>query len=322
MIRDIQSLLDIKSYREALAALGAPQCPTCSDTGQIRVSVQQGRFVYVVDRPCPRCADVSCPTCVDKGEVAYDVPIEDARFGRLYPCPKCAKGAALAQAAYDRALRNAALPEEYKTMTFDTWDALPESERTGKYAARIAVALWATSPAHTFTLSAVYAQVGESYNGRDAERNSLLLAGHVGVGKTGLMAAAVNYFAAQHAAALYIRVQDLLTSLKAAMDKAKRDDAGYESPEEILDRVKRAPILILDEFSTNQPTDWRRDQIEELIRFRYGNHLPTGFTTNANKDDIEREWGLRTASAVLGMAHVVRVAGVPLRIHADAVGGW
>ena len=175
----------------------------------------------------------------------------------------------------------------------------------------MAVELWVMmeSQNHVFSMADVYQVLGyAAQDGDETPRNGIVLSGPVGTGKTGLIAAAVNALAFSGHRPLYTRVQDLLTSLKALMN----NDRG-ETPDMLLDKVKRAPTLVLDEFTTNQTTDWRRDQIEELIRYRYGNQLPTLITTNSRRDELEAEWGQRTASALFAMCHWIEVTGVEIR---------
>jgi DNA replication protein DnaC len=320
-MKPIAHLIDNPTVRASYEAY-TPDCPHCADRGEIEVETKYPNLpgVYYVRTLCPHCQPDYCSSCGGRGEIAYNVPVGDTRFGRLFPCPDCDKGRALQDTAYERALKNARVPAEYQGLTFATWDALPETLKRNKFAARIAVALWCAQT-DGFTLAEVHAAIGKPYTGDDSRRKSLLLTGPVGTGKTGLAAAAVNYLAAQGVAVLYTRTADLFTSLHAAYERSKRDQPG-ESAEEILERYKRAPVLVLDEFSTYQTTEWRQAQAEELIRFRYGEGLRTLVTTNASRDETEAEWGLRTASALYGMAHVVPCEGVSLRHHATPQGGW
>ena len=300
------------------------RCKDCDDTGIIYVKedyIVNGRNFGTreVQRPCPRCAPPQCAVCQDTGVISYALPADHPDFGRIFFCEHCGKGRAQAVQAQERALRSAELPTLYRSLTFATWDSLPQHMREGKDIARVAVGLWVTlaSEGHRFSMTDVGMALGYDVVGvDDTPRNSIVLSGTYGTGKTGLVAAAINALALTGQRPLYTRVQDMLTSMKALMD----NDDG-ERPEMLLDKVKRAPALVLDELSTNQTTAWRQDQLEELIRYRYGQGLPTLVTTNSSRDAIEREWGTRTSSALLAMAHFVTVGGNPLRNEGVDYGG-
>lgn len=314
----LQSRLDAYAHGDGKVAFPGEyrkQCRTCGDTGIVYVKrdyVVNGRKMgeWEVQEPCPKCAPPRCLVCMDSGVVSYALPVGHPDFGRIFFC-ECGIGRAQAIEAQARALRNAQLPAHFQSLTFATWDSLPAQQRQYKDMARMAVELWVMMEAqdHAFAMADVYHALG--YDPATAEstpRNSIVLSGPVGTGKTGLVAAAINALALGSHRPLYTRVQDLLTSLKALMN----NDKG-ETPDMLLDKVKRAPTLVLDEFTTNQTTDWRRDQIEELIRFRYGNNLPTLVTTNSTRETVEVEWGLRTATALFAMAHWVELSGVAIR---------
>lgn len=299
-------------------------CKECNDTGVVYVKrdyVVNGRKIgeWEVQEPCPKCAPPKCLVCQDTGVISYALPADHPDFGRIFFCEHCGKGRAQAVQAQERALRSAELPTLYRSLTFATWDSLPQQMRDGKDIARVAVGLWVTlaSEGHRFSMMDVGMALGYDVAGvDDTMRNSIVLSGTYGTGKTGLVAAAINALALTGQRPLYTRVQDMLTSMKALMD-----NSDGERPEMLLDKVKRAPTLVLDELSTNQTTAWRQDQIEELIRYRYGQGLPTLVTTNSSREEVEREWGTRTSSALLAMAHFVTVGGMPLRNEGVDYGG-
>ena len=293
-------------------------CATCHGT-QI-VYVMEDYVVgglkwleWEVPRPCPDCSGI-CNTCWDMGVVKYAVPIEHPAFGKLYACPHCAKGREMATNLHRAELRNAQLPDQYKDYTFESWDALPDHLRVGKEMARIAAGFFAETG--IVQLDQVYAAVGQNFGGEDAGRRSLVFQGEVGVGKTGLAAAILNYcitYRAHLPKPLYIRTLDALESIKA------RFGQDNPTPEEVLDTFKRTKILILDEFNVKQGTDWRLDHIESIVRYRYNNNLPTIFTMNIDRFELEKQWGIQTASAVMGMAHWFELKGERIRDHGTVI---
>ena len=83
--------------------------------------------------------------------------------------------------------------------------------------------------------------------------------------------------------------------------------------------VKSFPVLVLDEFNMTKVSDWRQEVMENVIRYRYGNNLPTVLTCNATRDELEVQWGIRTVSVLFEMAHLIPMGGEPLRDYRQVV---
>lgn len=305
-----------------IAAGDSPNCPTCHGTKFIRVNRPYyigTRFYGNIDEQmnCPDCHPVRCTVCEDSGIVRYDVPREHPQFGKLHPCPICPKGGEMWNKMQRAALRNAELPEVYKGLTFDTWDLISPQVRSGKELARAATELYAYASDQNFyvRLSAIYEMIGRAFEGDDDERNSLVLQGVVGTGKTGLAAAVVNHIIQNtYIRPLYARTRDLIGSVQARYGK---EDAP--SAEDVLEGIKKAELLVVDEMNLQNSTPDRRDILEEVMRYRHGNSLPTIITLNADRDQLEVEWGLRTATVVRAMAHWLVVEGLPIRNEGFAI---
>jgi DNA replication protein DnaC len=119
------------------------------------------------------------------------------------------------------------------------------------------------------------AQSLESLNGW------LLLQGNFGCGKTHLAAAIANFAVSIGVPTLFITVPDLLDSLRFS----------YHNPEttfeQHFDEIRQAPLLILDDFGTQNATPWAQEKLFQIINYRYINHLPLVVTTNLTEKDIE-----------------------------------
>jgi len=247
-----------------------------------------------------------CVTCEDRHVISYDVPYGDERFGKLYPCPDCSGGQALMERKWRSRLSNAALPIEYQSLTFESWAALPEEFRQGKHLALACAQLFVQTPDHAVSLQKAFQMAGRVL-GVDIVRKSLIFQGIPGLGKTGLAAAIVNQLLADGQSVLYIRTQDFIESVKDSFgDKTT-------STSSVVDAVKTAPILVMDEFNVTIESDWRQEIMEAVIRYRYGNALPTVLTCNANRTELEMQWGIRTTSVLFAMAHWIPMGGEPLR---------
>lgn len=294
----------------------ADVCPECKGalvTRQYRPYYIGSRYYGDLDEllPCPVCSAVTCATCGDTGVVRYDLPKDHPQFGTLQPCMNCANGRQMAQNMQQAALREAEVPSAYKGLTFASWDALPYSQRAHKELARAAAALFAVAGAQNFMVSlhAIYAEAGMEPQGEDRECNCLVFQGPVGTGKTGLTAAIANYLlSATKTQVLYSRARDLIGDVQARYGK---DDAP--SADDVLNGIKKAQLLIVDEFNLAQQSANRQDIMEELMRYRHNHGLPTLITLNADRDAMEDEWGLRTATVVRAMSHWLPVEGAQIR---------
>lgn len=263
-------------------------------------------------QPMPTTPSYSCQTCQDLHRVRYDVAIEDARFGKMYPCPDCAGGHALIERQVKMRLANARLPDEYQKLTFATWMKLPRDYRAGKGLGYICAKMFTESPDHNVSIVEAYRMGGFEVTVADVRRKSLILQGPPGVGKTGLAAAIVNQLLVDGKPVMYVRVMDFIEAVKAAFDNGK-NERKQESANAILEMVKSFPRLVLDEFNMTKVTDWRQEVMENVIRHRYGNALPTVLTCNADMKELEAQWGVRTTSVLFTMCHWVPMGGEVLR---------
>lgn len=261
------------------------------------------------DTPAETEPQYDCATCHDLGVIAYSVPVGHEWFGKLYPCPSCVRGReALAQQWQNR-LQSTRMPVQYQACTFETWNQLVQGEaRRGKLLAYETCRLFASHPRHIISLALAWKRAGKTLNG-EVERNSLILQGPVGVGKTGLMAAVVNALLESGHLPLWTRAQDLIASVQATY----KPDWDGPPMGEIKRLYKTAPVLAIDEFQLVQATADRQEIMEDIIRHRYGEQLPTLITCNYDETDLRRQWGERTIDPLKAMAHWILMGGTPIR---------
>ncbi len=109
----------------------------------------------------------------------------------------------------------------------------------------------------------------------------LLIRGKYGCGKTHLAAAIANFAVSLGVSTLFITVPDLLDTLRFA----------YSDPstsfEERFTQIREVPLLILDDFGTQNATAWAQEKLFQILNYRYINRLPLVVTTNLAMDDIE-----------------------------------
>jgi len=108
-----------------------------------------------------------------------------------------------------------------------------------------------------------------------ASEQGLLLAGPSGVGKTHLAVAALKELIRRGHEGLFCDYRELLKEIQASYN------AASESTEMgILEPIRTAEILILDDLGASKPSDWVRDIVGIVLNARYNEKRTTIITTN------------------------------------------
>ena len=55
----------------------------------------------------------------------------------------------------------------------------------------------------------------------------------------------------------------------------------------MFDRLRNAPLLILDDLGVENPSAWAQEKLFQLLNHRYSHMLPTVITTNADLDMLD-----------------------------------
>lgn len=254
-----------------------------------------------------------CPICGGIGWFTYsNVPVGHPLFGKPQCCtnPQCEAG----QARAERALKNYELPKNYRKLTFAGWEALPDELKEGKWAAYLAARAFAQHPQHWVNLRETYRDILDIWqNAPDVAKNSLVFYGPMGVGKTGFVAAIMNEGSQKgETGILYRRTSDLIEDLQAAFDD-RESEQGEMSLARRMGRYKTARVLILDEWNLKKYTDFALQKMEDIIRYRHGNEMPTLITTNLTPDAFADNWTERTVDVLFEMAHCIPVDTPKLR---------
>lgn len=140
----------------------------------------------------------------------------------------------------------------------------------------------------------------------------LLLQGGYGCGKTHLAAAIANFTVGMGVPTLFLTVPDLLDSLRFSYDS---ENTTFEQR---FEEIRNAPLLVLDDFGTQNATDWAQEKLFQIINYRYINKLPLVVTTNLALDEIEARIRSRLADPELVSA--VRIAAPDYRRPTDDKG--
>lgn len=109
---------------------------------------------------------------------------------------------------------------------------------------------------------------------------SLILGGGVGTGKTHLAIAMANRYIGQGKPVLFL-------NLPAMMDKMRQETLRGENT--TLQQAKNVDLLILDDAGVERVTEWRDEQLYDIVNHRYNHDLPLVITTNAVSMDSLRE---------------------------------
>ena len=110
----------------------------------------------------------------------------------------------------------------------------------------------------------------------------LIFSGVNGCGKTHLAAAIANYRLAQGEPVFFVVVPDLLDHLRSSFSPDSK-----MSYDEFFEKIKKNPVLILDDFGEQSATPWAQEKLYQLINYRYNARLPMVVTTCLSLDEIE-----------------------------------
>jgi len=110
----------------------------------------------------------------------------------------------------------------------------------------------------------------------------LVLLGGYGCGKTHLAAAISNYRLRKAEPVFFIVVPDLLDHLRSTFSPD-----SVVTYDELFERVRSTPLLILDDLGTQTASPWAREKLYQIINHRYNGRLPTVITSSNSLDEIE-----------------------------------
>lgn len=124
----------------------------------------------------------------------------------------------------------------------------------------------------------------------DAPQGWLVITGPSGCGKTHLAAAIANHCIARGVPVFWSIVPDLLDHLRAAFGPSS--EVTYD---ELFERVRNAPLLVLDDLGTHSSTPWAEEKLFQILNHRFNAHLPTIVTTISVGDlDMRLQTRLRS----------------------------
>lgn len=202
------------------------------------------------DQPCPLCGGLSM--------LAYGAPYGDPRFGKMYACPN----RPVDRARQER-LRKLGNLDAYADKSLDQF----ELARPGYNQSDV------QSLTAAYRISQKFALHPEGW---------ILFEGSFGTGKTHLAAAIGNARLAAGDSVMFMTTPDLLDHLRNSY--SDRTDSSYD---EVFERIKETPLLILDDLGSENPSGWAMEKLFQLLNHRYTRERPTIITTNAELDRLD-----------------------------------
>lgn len=111
----------------------------------------------------------------------------------------------------------------------------------------------------------------------------MYLEGSFGVGKTYLLAALANGLAENGYSTTLVHFPSFAVKMKSSISSNSTGD--------LIDSVKKAPILMLDDIGADQMSSWFRDDVLGVIlQYRMQEELPTFFSSNLSLKQLEDEY--------------------------------
>jgi DNA replication protein DnaC len=149
------------------------------------------------------------------------------------------------------------------------------------------------SPEERHSLEQAYRN---AVNFAKAPEGWLIFMGVNGCGKTHLAAAIANRLRREGKPVLFIVVADLLDYLRSTFSPESK--VSYD---ELFEKIKKAPVLILDDFGEQSATPWAQEKLYQLINYRYNARLATVITTCLSLDEIESRISSRMVDPSLSL---------------------
>ena len=115
--------------------------------------------------------------------------------------------------------------------------------------------------------------------------DGLLVTGEVGTGKTHLAAAVVFRMVTDPKSKLWTESVHWTTAIGLLRD-LQLSFGDRDARAEIEERVRR-PLLVVDDFGAEKPTDWAQSVFLDIINTRMDRLQPTIITTNLTGKDLE-----------------------------------
>lgn len=234
---------------------------------------------------CKACTGLDCCTMRNKGEIRE---INDGfmvyGFDTYYVSCRYEQQRK-EQARISRMLVSSGVPRIYESLSFDAYKETADNRKA------IEAAHWIV--------------------GDDGGNSSVYLHGTKGTGKTMLASIATNEMIRRGKIVLFSSVPDLMADIRGSFKAGNTD--------EIINSIKDAPILVLDDLGAERATEWVGEQLFAIINARYAGRKKTVITSNYAPDELaahfaDKTQGERIVSRIYGMCARVKISGKDWRM--------
>lgn len=144
------------------------------------------------------------------------------------------------------------------------------------------------------------------------------LCGQKGIGKSFLMACLAGSLSRRNVGVAFVNTATMLDSTMTSLKNYSEDK------QKVLDRYKKAEVLILDDIGTEYLTGWIFGEIlYQIINYRHSHNLATFFTSNytiqyytdmvSRKKDLNLDAATRLKARIDGLAVEVQMVGTDRR---------
>ena len=226
-------------------------------------------------------AENVCARCGGAGFLGRDLPLDHPEFGKVIAC-ECVSSESV-EARRDRLQQYSSLGP----LTRLVFDNLIVNGRSN-------------NPRDRTLFSGLVADAKEF---AENPNGWLLIHGPSGAGKTHVAAAIANHCLDRGVPALFVVVPDLLDHLRAAYSPSS--EVGYDN---LLEQVRNAPVLILDDLGTQNATAWAQEKLFQILNHRYNSRLPTIVTTNLSVDRLDERLRMRLTDTDIARVYYVEAA--------------
>lgn len=137
--------------------------------------------------------------------------------------------------------------------------------------------------------------------------DNIMMSGNTGLGKTHLSLAIADRVIRKDFAVIYDSSVNIFS-------KIERERYNHEMPENTLDAVIDADLLIIDDLGTEPETKFCNSMMFNIIDTRINRHRPTIISTNLSISEIAARYSSRTCSRLSTMYTQLRFSGDDVRL--------
>ena len=150
------------------------------------------------------------------------------------------------------------------------------------------------------------------------DRQSIMLVGTVGSGKTHLASAILNSIIDNHKIKINKETEILQTSIKSPYIFTTALDMFLELSQiytktvdamQTINKFKECKLLIIDDLGGEKTTDRSKEFLQSIIDYRYSNYLPVIITTNLSADELKMRYDERTIDRLRDICEFLTITG-------------